>query len=384
MSVRRGVAVAIGFFAALVLLAGTNHAAPSRPYDAPLAEKARSAVPPRPTGYLEHEEGGFSFSYHPSARERVRAAIPAVLQARVALGAELGRDVLAGVEIRVAAVPDEMRTLGPVEDVPAYAPALVYSKHRLVVTSLRSPRSPEPTDLGATLRHALAHLALDEALEHRPVPVWLHEGHAAFFAGDAATTRAQALVLATLKRRLLPLSELEASFPADAPEASLAYAESADLARFLTDKPRRGAFAAMISKIRDGESFELSLASAYEVNAPALEQSWRKDVARRYGFLPVFLAGAAVWVVFGVILFMRRAAERRREQARFLARKAQRPRQQLDADVIAVATGPAAMRMTAESVIAELNARENEGGTTMLPETDVPKVEHEGDWHTLH
>jgi hypothetical protein len=362
----------------------SGNAAPSRPYDAPSTEKARASVPPRPTGYLEQDEGGFSFSYHPSAHERVRAAIPAVQRARAALSAELGRDVLAGVEIRVAAVPDEMRTLGPVEDVPAYAPALVYSKHRLVVTSLRSPRSPEPTDLGATLKHALAHLALDEALDHRPVPVWLHEGHSAFFAGDASTARAQALVLATLKRRLLPLSELESSFPADAPEGSLAYAQSADLARFLTDKPRRGAFAAMISKMREGEHFEQALASAYEVNAPLLEQSWRKDVARRYGFLPVFVAGAAIWLVFGVILFVRRAAERRREKARLLARKAQRPRHELDGEVIAVAMGPAAMRMTAESVIAELEARENEGGTTILPETDVPKVEHEGDWHTLH
>ena len=57
----------------------------------------------------------------------------------------LGHEVLGAVEIRVAAVPEEVRSLGPMEDVPGYAPALAFSKQRLVVTSLGSHRSLEPT-----------------------------------------------------------------------------------------------------------------------------------------------------------------------------------------------------------------------------------------------
>ena len=361
-------------------------ALPPRPYDAPKADEATLVVPPKPTGYLELSESGFLFVYHPSAHERVRAAIPAVLRKREALVAELGYDVLKSVEIRVAAVPDEMRTLGPVEDVPAYAPALVFSKQKLIVTSLRSPRSLEPTDLAVTLRHSLGHLGLDEAVNHHFVPVWLHEGYAVHSAGEASSSRGQTMLLALLQRRLLPITSLESSFPADAPESSLAYAESAELVRYLTDKPRRPAFSEMLLRLRNGETADDALKLSYDVDDALLDAGFRKDLARRYGFSMVFMASGAIWIFFGVFLAIRRGRERRREKARYLERKAQRPRrEEIEESVSVSVRAPPAKSLPSSSLVEPEQFGGREGmGEAMVPETEVPKIEHEGDWHTLH
>jgi hypothetical protein len=355
----------------------------ARPYDLPPDSDAHKTVPPPPTGYLEDSsEAGLVFSYHPSAGERVRALIKSIGRMREALSKELGQTVLAQVEIRVAAVPDEMRTLGPTEDVPGYAPALVFPRQKLIVTSLGSPRSLEPPDLEATLRHALGHLALDEALDHRPVPIWLHEGYAVHVAGDTAGARGQALLLASLRKRLIDLPDLEASFPADAPESSLAYAEAADLVRFLMDKPRQASFAAMVRRVREGEPFEKALSGAYESDLGKLATSWRKDLARRYGFLPIFLVGVLAWAVAALVLLARRMRKRRAEA------KAP-PRRSLRVDRATVTPVERSSRLAVRASV-QRAARQRtpvlpEGmGEALPPDADVPKVEHEGQWHTLH
>lgn len=374
------------------LVAADASAAPSRPHDAPTVTDPGADVPARPTGYLELQEAGLTFAYHPSAHERVRAAIPAVLRARRTMNELLGREVLDAVEIRVAAVPEEVRSLGPMEDVPGYTQALAFSKQRLVVTSLGSHRSLEPTDLGVALPHALAHVALDEALDHKPAPLWLHEGFAAHVAGEASAIRAQALLLATLQRRLHGIAALEGGLPADAPETSLAYAQAADLARFLTDKPRRAAFVGALDRARGGEPFEQALASAHEAPLAQIELAWREDLARRYGFLPVFLVGIGVWVLCVLVLFARRVLERRRAAE---APPPPPPRKETRplAPEIPAPPAPRPRPAPAPLIIERIDSFEAERererarediGKTFPPEAEVPKVEHDGDWHTLH
>lgn len=371
----------LGVWLSVLFVSPSVFATSVRPYDAPIVTPSGSsgkAIPPRPTGYLEQEESGITFAYHPSAHERVRAAIPAVMRKREALAAELGFDILKSIEIRVAAVPDEMRTLGPLEDVPAYAPALVYSHQQLIVTSLRSPRSLEPTDLALTLRHALGHLALDEAVSFHAVPIWLHEGYAVVSAGETSATRAQALLMANWQHRLMPIADLETSFPADAPETSLAYAESADLVHYLMDKPRKPAFSEMLLRLRNGEPFEQALTLSYDADYARLDAGFRKDMARRYGFITVFLVSGAIWLAMGILFAVRRASERKQEMERHLARKAQKPRR----DELEEAA-QAKAQSTQEPPL-ELSAVQEGMGKALLPESEVPKVEHEGDWHTLH
>ncbi|MEJ7730827.1 MAG: hypothetical protein WKG00_16615, partial [Polyangiaceae bacterium] len=78
--------------------------APLRPWDAPrLAADARG-VPALPPEYLSQDAGWIRFGYHPSARDRIQALLASANELRADLAALFGRQVLDGVEVRVAAV----------------------------------------------------------------------------------------------------------------------------------------------------------------------------------------------------------------------------------------------------------------------------------------
>lgn len=373
----RGRILAWAICGAMMAVSASVSAESTRPYDAPVVANLRATVPAKPTSYLEQSEDGFSFVYHPSAHERVRAAIPMVIQTRARIRGQLGRDVLSALEIRVAAIPEEMRTLGPTEDIAHYAPAIAFSKYRLVITSLGSPRSLEQNELGPALAHALAHVALDEVLEDHAVPLWLHEGYAAHVAGDGRSARAQKLVMAALQERLYGFSDMQARFPVDAPESSLAYAHAADLTRFLLEKPHQRNFQSLLEKTRNGESFDAALPSAYGLTTANLEHAWHGNMARRYAFLPVFLAAMALWACCAGVITLRKG----------LARRRMRPEKPVRESVQQL---PDVERISAiEMVVARaermpLHTRGESTGAPIPLETEVPKVEHEGDWHTLH
>lgn len=351
-----------------------------RPYDAPLVDPHEAHAPPLPPEYLTLHEGWLHLAYHPSARERARALAAQASAIRAEITRELGDGVLSSVEVRIAAVPAEMARLAPTE-LPGYATAVAFSKLRLVVMSLTSPLSLEPPDLADVLRHELAHVALDEALDGRRVPRWFHEGYAVHVAGDYGWLRAQTLCLASLRGRLLDLAELEAHFPAEAPQTSVAYAQGADFLRFLTQSKVSERFTALIQGVRATGDWERALATVYGASPAELELAWRKDIARRYSFAPVLLGSTLLWVLVAVFVALRRR-HRARERRPLLVRHVRRPTPR-DGDTRGrLGSLPP---VAATRIIVAQRAREGSGfGEPISLDADVPKVEHEGQWHTLH
>jgi hypothetical protein len=223
----------------------------------------------------------------------------------------------------------------------------------------------------------LAHIALDEALEDKPIPVWFHEGYAAYVAGDNKAPRAQVLVMAALQQRLLSVAEMNAQFPPDAPESSLAYAQAADIARFLSEKPNQTKFTTLLEKRRKGEPFEMAVEIAYGSSFSTVEDTWHSGLARRYGFLPVFLGAMAVWAFCAAMLFLRRFLEQRKTRPDKPSRE--------DAPLVAEIEHVSAVdAVVARAERMPVPDRGESTGATIPLETEVPKVEHEGDWFTLH
>ena len=368
---------------------GEGRCEQARPWDAPRLRE-RSPKTPRagggtaegevPPEYLSHDGGWIRFAYHPSARERVRPLIAHANDVRAELSALLGRAVLPRVEVRVAAVPAEMTRLAPA-DLPSYAPAVAISEMGLIVMSLSSPLSLEPPDLEALFRHQLAHLALDEALgEDGPaaprraaVPRWFHEGFAVHAGRDFAALRVRSMTVAALRQRITALSALEVSFPHEAPEGSVAYAQAADFVRFLLDGERGDALPELVRRLRDGQQFEEALGAAYQSSPEALEAAWRRDVAKKYGFVPVLGAGALVWLIVAAVAVLRRVRGKRREQLL----QARRSRRELR-----LATAERARALLARE--RGEKKRPIDRLDTIPPEAEVPKIEHGGRWHTLH
>lgn len=366
------------------LLAVDAASAALRVYDAPSAGEAspRSrppAIPPAPAEYLSEDRGWITFVYHPSTRDRVRPLIARADVLRADLSALLGREALTQrVEVRVAAAHAELGHLAPAVEL-GDATAASFGELRLAVLSAAPRLSLDPPELEAVLRHALAHLALDEATGGAALPRWLHEGFAAQAAGERASLRAQTLCLAALRGRLAPLSDLESLLPAEAAAPSIAYAEAADFTRFLLEPARRDGFAAFVEHTRDGAPPPEALARAYGAGLPELELAWRQDVARRYGFLPVLIGALALIALLCAGAFgLRRLRERRPVPIS--------PRRRVRAEQAAQsarASSPSRPSPPPPAPTPSLASRARRRAE-LDGDDGVPKVEHGGRWHTLH
>jgi hypothetical protein len=373
MSARRAGARVVGaaLWLAFQLLLRPVVAGPGeRPYDAPAGGPQRAAPEITPE-YAAIDEQGIRLVYHLLARERAHALLARAIAIRVELSAELGRDVLGSMEIRVAAMPAQMAALAPPE-LPPGAPAAAFRDLHLVVMSLGSPLPQETADLEEHLRHELAHLALDEAVAGHDLPRWFHEGFALHVSGEDGAARAEALCVAALRDRLLGLRDVAARFPDGPPGGSVAAAEAVELVRFLAEPSQRQRFSALIERLREGRPFEGALTSAYDSDLDHVEQRFRREMARRYSFAPVLGGATVLWMVVALAVVLRRR--------RLAAQRSQAAGERRAATV----TRAAARLLARDPPAPRLPAEEDELAQAIPPDPEVPKIEHDGRWYTLH
>jgi hypothetical protein len=346
-----------------------------------------TTVPAPPEGFNTYDGGWLRLAFPPSKRHRVQPLIVEADAFREQLREVFGYPVLNHVAVHVGRTPGEMAALAPPgSPFPKYAEGVAYPRLGLVLLTI-DPKYPNTDhDLGEVFRHELAHLALHEALEGHHVPLWLNEGFAIHLSGESSLARMQTLWTATLAETLMPLGQLDRHFPDDIVQTPIAYAQSADVVRYLLRTRYNQRFVAMLRRVRSGQPFATAMADAYGfeiygVGENSLEDEWRRDVAKRYSFWPVLFSGSMVWIgalgLFVVGYYRRRKQQRVTLDRWAVEEAAERPNAPTQAP-----TG----RM--HIVLAP---KEGSAEATILPEfkkpsrdLDVPKVEHEGSWHTLH
>ncbi|MFO0592981.1 MAG: hypothetical protein U0441_35900 [Polyangiaceae bacterium] len=360
----------------------------TRPPDAP--GDAKRELPPQPEGYSEIPFDGIRFVYNSSTRERIRPLWGRVGAIRSALRDLVGTiTVLENVDVRVAALQEEMRTLAP-GDVPERATCLAFTdvalpeapgvpvlQRPLVVISV-ADSSSAPVDVESALTHGLAHIALDQALNGASVPAWFHEGFAFEAAdGDEVATK-RMLVDAAVVGRFYKLDTLKEAALSD----DLGAAQAGDFVRFLASSraasSSRTALAQVLLRLRKGEPLDAAVtAEMGAADLATVEARWSEDRARRYAFVPVLLAllaGAAIvaagWVAVG--------RSRRTKIATLAA--ASRARKERREAISKPARAPAKVAAAARVVA----GRGRDAAIHVPRDPDVPKVEHNGEWHTLH
>jgi hypothetical protein len=352
------------------------------PADQPRATGSELKLPPIPPSFNTRDQGWIHFAYPPSTRERVEPLIHDADKIRAELAVRLGQQVLRKVHVRIARTPGEMSTLAPEgAPYPKYASGVAYSEIGLVLLTLTPVHPNALDDVGEVFRHELAHIALGDAVgESNRVPHWFNEGLAVHLSGESSLLRLRTLWSATLSGRLIPLERLDATFPADAVAADLAYAEAADVVRFLLRQQERERFPRLIERVHDGQSFATALRDAYGLDFVSLEYEWREEIARKYSFWPVLFSGTIIW--FGVLGLFVLAWQKRR-------RKSKRTLEQWAREEARAAQGPPAATIVPRVHIV-LPGQQAADPPELPPipnapiETEVPKVEHEGQWHTLH
>lgn len=351
---------------------------------------ASGRVPEPPRAFDTYDGGWIRFAFAPAARSRVQPLIAQADATREHFQKLLGHAVLDGVTVYVAQDADEMATLAPPgHPYPRYASGVAYPYLDLVLLTLHPKQHNPAYDLEEVFKHELAHLALKDAVAGKHVPRWLNEGFAVHFSGESSLARMKTLWTAALARTLLPLSELDVRFPDDEVETPIAYAQSADVVRHMLRTHDRERFMATLRRVRGGQPFPAALADAYGLDVPALEEEWLAEVAKRYSFWPVLLS-SVVWVgAIGlfVVGYYRRRRQQRVTLDRWAVEEAAEERARVERErapsrgAIVPAAAPrmhiviAPRESTPPSVMPE--ARRSS-------EFEVPKIEHEGSWHTLH
>ncbi len=361
------------------------------PSDAPRSHGGTLRLPDVPAGFNTYDGGWIKFVYHPSIRERVQPLIADAAAVRTQLTEWLGQPVLHEVRVSVARTPGEMATLAPPNaPYPDYAAGVAYPEIGLVLLTVKPIHPSSNHDLNEVFRHELAHIALEDAVAGRPVPRWFNEGFAVLASGETSYVRLQTLWTATVSNSLLTLPQMERSFPADENEASIAYAQAADVLRFLVRREERHRFRGLVSRMRDGESMDTALLNSYGEDASALESEWREEVARRYTFWPVLFSGTVIWA--GTLgLFVVGWRRKRRKAADTLARWQREEAVEDEARrrlAFRADSGDAGPRVhIVLSRAASFEEPHPSVPPAMLPrssDVEVPKVEHDGQWHTLH
>jgi hypothetical protein len=205
---------------------------------------------------------------------------------------------------------------------PAYAIGVTYPDLGVVTIAMR--RGAEVVDPMSTLDHELGHVALGAALGER-APHWLHEGFAYQHSAEWSWDRAETLAGMVWMRGIIPLEQLDRSFPQEESPANRAYAESYDFVNYLSRRGRwedhdddgdRWPFRRFLGEIAHGT--DINLAATHQFGKPLHElfEEWKDDLKDRYLSAPVGLIGLAVWILCAILLMFawirRRRMNRRR------------------------------------------------------------------------
>jgi hypothetical protein len=419
----------------LISMLGVLYAVDARADAAPSEQRATSArvVPadspgdtddglqlPRPPEHFEQRHHGWlELAYAPSLAHWIEPLIKEAEAFKSEVNARLGHTGLDHVYVRLAEDADQMLQLAPAgAPYPAYAEGVAYSRLGLILLSGEPQHPAEDYDLLTTFRHELAHVALYDSIEKHSVPLWFNEGLAIHLSRENAFARSRALWGATVSDDLLPLRQLDQRFPSDVVGVPLAYAQSADVVRYLLRTQDQERFRLMIKRLARGQAFEAALNDSYGMDLYNLESAWREDVKGRFTLWPVLFSGTVLWtlaVVLVTLAWRRKRArqkqvlerwereeriETERMRALALARAAalraleaqHLEAQRLEAQRAEMQQLEARASMPTEPpTLDTLGQMDTLPPASLLPSVKNPRdsqplpcVKHDGNWHTLH
>jgi hypothetical protein len=240
------------------------------------------------------------------------------------------------IEVHLIRNAEDLASVAPAgRGAPPWAVGVAYPDLGVISVAMR--RGPAIVDPQETLRHELAHIALGAALGAR-APHWLHEGFAYQHTGDWSWERAETLAGMAWTRSIIPLDQLDQTFPQDELPANRAYAESYDFVGYLARRGRwedpsddgdRWPFRRFLRELGHGGDLDSAAMHAFGKPIHALFDEWRSDLGSRYLLMPIGLLGLLAWMLCAVLLtaaWWRRRRQNRRRIAQWdLEERLRRP-----------------------------------------------------------
>ncbi len=152
--------------------------------------------------------------------------------------------------------------------------------------------------------------------------------------------------------------------------------------RYLLRQQDHHRFVAMIQRIKGGEGFQHAMEGAYDTDIANLEYDWRQDVAKRYTFWPVFFSGGAIWMgVVGLVIWSWKRRRKRDKATLDRWAKEEAAEDELKRRIALANQENARVHIVLARHSQRASSPEMRPSS---PDSSVPKVEHDGQWHTLH
>lgn len=213
------------------------------------------------------------------------------------------------IEVRLVRDAADLAGVAPAgRGAPTWAVGVAYPDLGVISIALR--RGATIVDAESTLKHELGHIALGVALGDK-APHWLHEGFAYQHAGEWSWDRMETLAGMAWFGGIVPIEDLDRSFPAEELPAHRAYAQSYDFVGYLSRRGRyedknddgdRWPFRRFLTIV--GQTGDMNAAAKTAFGRPLHElfEEWREDLTSRYMLAPIGLFGLALWILCALLL----------------------------------------------------------------------------------
>jgi len=259
------------------------------------------AVHPVISSFASFDQNGMRFHYPEDYASLVVPLARQSTQTAARIVADLSPHVLDSVDIYfVYEMEDYFRAAGEKPRNPHWASGLALLGEDVILVKL-SPNRGARLELDRTLAHELSHIALDHHVKGRALPHWFVEGFALLQTEEWNLGRANALAEAAVSDSLLPLWELDESFPAGAAKAQLAYAESGHFLRWLISWRGRVRFQQLTANLGQGMPFRPAFEKAYTESFDDIEHKWRTDLQVEDGWVAIIVASSTLFFAIGVL-----------------------------------------------------------------------------------
>ncbi|HUG40476.1 MAG TPA: peptidase MA family metallohydrolase [Longimicrobiales bacterium] len=229
-----------------------------------------------------------------------------------------------GVDVWLAPTPAHWDSLTG-GAVPEWGAGVADPEQGLIVLPTYDWARTPPHALQTTLRHELAHVALQRWLGPARMPRWFTEGYAQWTAGEWTFESAWRLRLALFSDRTPPLDSLTLDWPAAEADARVAYLLSASAVAYLVDRSGERGLTVLLRRWRETTDFDRAFRATYGLTMGQFEEDWRAWVKKRFGWTVLLGQSAVFWGIVAVLLVVLFAIRRRRDRDRMARLRATEP-----------------------------------------------------------